>query len=234
MTWLRALLALAVGAGSALLSNYANADWFRPGFNEAEPCCWKWSGFYIGGHAGSSRALVDWNNVSLTGERVDNDSNGFIGGGQIGYNWQFRGVVLGVESTLSATDLGRNFTSGVTPAVTYRTDVHSLGTVTGRLGFAAHQFLVYAKGGWAIARDEVSSHNRTTFEAFSFENTRNGWTVGTGLEFMFANGISVGVEYSYVDLGSESVSGTTTLNLPVAIKDIDTRMHLLTARINFY
>jgi outer membrane immunogenic protein len=234
MKWVRALLVLVMGGGVALTTKHANAEWYLPRFADAEPCCGKWSGFYIGVHAGGAWALVDWGNVSgWTVERVNNDSNGFIGGGQIGYNWQLNHFVLGVEGTLSGTDLQGNVLSGVDSAVTYRTDVHSLATVTGRLGIAAYRSLVYAKGGWAIGQSEVSGRNTATADAFSFDKTRNGWTVGTGVEFAL-NGISVGLEYSYVDLSSEGFFGTTSLSLPIAVKDVDTRMHLLTARINFY
>jgi outer membrane immunogenic protein len=234
MKWVRALLVLVMGGGVALTANHANAEWY-PRLADAELCCGKWSGFYIGVHAGGAWALVNWDDVSAwTVERVNNDSSGFIGGGQIGYNWQLNHVVLGVEGTLSASDLQGQVLSGVDSAVAYRTDVRSLATVTGRLGFAAYQYFVYAKGGWAIVQSEVSGRlNTATADAFSFDKTRNGWTVGTGFEFAL-NGISVGLEYSYVDLSSESFFGTTHLSLPVTIKDVDTRMHLLTVRINFY
>jgi outer membrane immunogenic protein len=178
--------------------------------------------------------LVDWSNVSLTGERVNNDGNTFIGGGQIGYNWQISHFILGLEGSLSGTNPVGNAISIVDPAFSYRTSVHALGTVTGRVGFAAQRVLIYAKGGWAIGRDEFSGHIQTTNDSFSIANTKNGWTVGTGFEFMFWNGWSAGLDYSYVDLGSESLSGTTALGLPFTIRDIDTRIHFLSARINFY
>jgi hypothetical protein len=58
---------------------------------------------------------VDWANVNLTGERVNNNSSGFIGGGQVGYNQQFGNTVLGVEATLSGADLSDRTRSVVDP-----------------------------------------------------------------------------------------------------------------------
>jgi outer membrane immunogenic protein len=232
MKRLRSLLGLAAGAGLALVTTSANAD--GPSVTYVDSCCFQWSGFYIGVHAGSASALVDWNNVSLTGERVNDNSTGLMGGAQIGYNWQFHQIVVGVESTLSATDLGNGYTSVLNPALTFHTDMPVIVTGTGRLGYAHGQLLLYGKGGWAAAREDVSGHSPANVAAFSFGNTRNGLTVGAGFEYMFSNGMSLGVDYSYVDFGSESVSGTTASGLPVAIRDVDTHIHLVTARVNFY
>ena len=235
MKWQRLWLALAAGTVAGLVANNAYADGYEPGFNHIDSCCWKWSGFYIGGQAGGGWAFVDWSNVTFTGEHVRNDSTGFVGGGQIGYNWQFHHVVLGVEGTLSAVNLSGDSTSIVDPAVSYTTGVNTLGTATLHVGWAVGQFQLYAKGGWAVVRDEVSGFKQSApSDRFSFSSTRNGWTVGTGLDFMFRNGCSVGLEYSYVDLTSESFTGITALATPVTIRDVDTRLHLLTARINFY
>jgi outer membrane immunogenic protein len=109
-----------------------------------------WTGFYLGG----GWSDVNWANVNLTGERVNNDASNFVGGAQLGYNQQFGSVVLGVEGTLSGASIGDDFRSGKVPAVTYSTGVTSISTLTGRVGFAANQWLVYGKAGWAGAQVE--------------------------------------------------------------------------------
>ena len=130
----------------------------------------------------------------------------------------------------------------VTPAsVTYQsTDINAIGTVTGRLGFAADKFLIYAKGGWATANVDISGRNMALPDAFSFSDRRNGWTVGTGVEYMVARNFSLGVEYSYIDLGSQSYAGLTTpggipftvtnLGYPDPFRDGSAQLSLLSRR----
>lgn len=91
----------------------------------------------------------------------------FIGGGQIGYNFQSGNIVYGVEGdfqvlrnrdTLSASL--REFTPGVAPAgagditrntfATYFIDREWQATFRGRFGYAWDRLLVYATGGLAV------------------------------------------------------------------------------------
>jgi outer membrane immunogenic protein len=228
------LLAISAAAVLGLGASAAHADGYIRGPGYRVPAPFSWTGFYIGGHVGGAWSQVDWANVSLTNERVNNDSSGFIGGGQVGFNWQVGNIVLGVEGTYSATNLGDTATSTVNPAaVTYHTDIDNIGTVTGRLGFAADKFLIYAKGGWAIANVEVSGRDTALPDRFSFSHTQNGWTVGAGVEYMLSRNISLGAEYAFIDLGSHSFTGTTVGLLPVTIRDVDTQIHSVTGRLNF-
>jgi outer membrane immunogenic protein len=193
-----------------------------------------WTGFYVGAHLGGAWSDVEWANVTLTGERVTNDSSGFFGGAQMGYNQQFGNIVLGVETVLSGGSLSGDFRSVVNPgAVTYNTDINTIVTVTGRLGVAANQWMLYAKAGWAAAQVDVSGRNTAIPDRFSFDDWRNGWTVGGGLEYKIARNISLGLEYSFIDLGSESISGATRLGTPVLVRDNDVQIHAVTARLNY-
>ena len=63
-------------------------------------------------------------------------TSGFIGGGQIGYNHQIGNVVLGVEATLSGTDLNKDFHSILFPTINFSADINTIATVTGRVGVA--------------------------------------------------------------------------------------------------
>jgi outer membrane immunogenic protein len=221
----------AVGLVGSLGS--ATADGM-PGRGYGGACCLSWTGFYIGGHLGYARSDVDWANVSLTGERVNNDDRGFVGGGQIGYNWQIGNIVIGAEGTLSRTNLEDDYRSVVNPAaVTYSTDINWIGTVAGRLGFASGPALVYAKAGWATANVELSGRQTAIGDAFSFDDRRNGWVVGGGFEYLFNRNLSFGVEYNFIDLGSDSHAGFTRLGLPYTIRDVDVEIHTVTARLNF-
>jgi outer membrane immunogenic protein len=157
-----------------------------------------------------------------------------IGGGQVGYNQQFGSIVVGVEATLSGASLSEDTRSVVAPAtVTYSTDINTIATVTGRLGVTADKWLLYVKGGWAGAQVDVSGRNTALPDRFSFDDWRNGWTVGGGLEYKVARNISLGVEYSYIDLGSQTTTGVTAAALPVTIRDHDVQVQSVTGRLNF-
>jgi outer membrane immunogenic protein len=212
------------------------------------PPVFTWTGLYIGGNAGGT-----WSNSSsvqtatvpvfaaatfapeatlssaLATTSVPVSNSGFIGGGQIGYNWQFNSFVAGFEADIQgiAGSIGKGavFGSGVPvgfPAETIRSAVGAnrwidyIGTVRGRLGWAiTPTFLAYGTGG--LAYGEVKSNvaifqqdvvtPAATFSApyssfGSLSNTRVGWTAGGGGEWLFAPNWSLKVEYLYYDLGS--------------------------------
>jgi outer membrane immunogenic protein len=228
------ILGASIALVGALWASVAFADGYsRPGSTYAAPPIMSWTGFYVGAHLGGAWSDVEWANVTLTTERVTNDSSGFFGGAQMGYNQQFGNIVLGVEATLSGGSLSDNFRSVVDPAQTYGTDINTIVTVTGRLGVAGDQWMLYAKGGWAGAQVDVSGRNTAIPDRFSFDDWRNGWTVGGGFEYKIARNISLGLEYSFVDLGSESITGVTRLANLVAIRDQDAQIQAVTARLNY-
>jgi outer membrane immunogenic protein len=167
------------------------------------------------------------------GEPVKNDGRGFIGGGQIGYNLQVGNIVLGIEGTLSHANLDDDHTSIFNPFVTYSTDINWIGTVAGRLGVAHDRFLAYVKAGWATANIEVSGRESALPDAFSIDDRRNGWVAGGGFEYMFSRNLSLGVEYNYIDFGSESYTGITRQGFAFTIRDVDMDVQTVTARVNF-
>src|SRR5262249_44540547 len=149
-------------------------------------------GFYIGGNVGGAfaEASADLRFGAATVASGSEDLNGVIGGGQIGANWQTGMFVLGVEGDFqgasqqnSSTFLGINFTD--------RLD--SFATVRGRAGIAHDRWLVYATGGWAWLhfRTEATVGGAT----FSTTDSRNGWTIGGGIERALASNWTAKLEY---------------------------------------
>jgi outer membrane immunogenic protein len=232
-------LGAAIAVAAALTSTAAFADGYRGRPVYAAPQITNWTGFYIGGNIGGAWSDVEWNNVTFenvvfTGERFNEGTSGFIGGGQIGYNQQFGNIVLGVEATLSGTDLSRDHRSILFPTVNFSADVNTIATVTGRFGVAGDQWLFYGKAGWAGAQVEFSGHDTVSLDRFSFDNWRNGWTAGLGLEYKVARNVSFGLEYSFIELNSETDNGLSRLALlPVSLRDHDLQIQSLTARLNF-
>jgi outer membrane immunogenic protein len=225
-----------IASASALGTSAAIADgYYVSRGHHAVPAELTWTGLYIGGHIGGAWTDAEWANVTLTGERIGNNASGIFGGGQIGYNRQFAHLVFGVEGSLSGTALRDNARSLVSPVtISYGTDINAIATATGRLGVAYDRWLIYAKGGWAGAQVDISGSDSAVAGSFSFDKWRNGWTVGGGLEYKFQADFSLGVEYGFIDLGSETKTGITTLGIPVTVTDHDVQIQSVTARLNYH
>jgi outer membrane immunogenic protein len=160
-----------------------------PGYN--------WSGFYAGVMGGYAWKSGGW----------ANDAKGGFGGGTIGYNWQAPGsqFVFGLEVDAAGSglkDTASEFIPGV-GLVTGEDKVDAFGSVTGRLGFAADATLFYFKGGYAWADNKISASVPGVI-TFSDSHVHSGYTVGGGLEYMFAPNWSAKVEYMYANLSSEN------------------------------
>ena len=203
-----------------------------------------WTGFYLGANAGwlGSANNTITNTGTDTGAgglgallaagaipaSVNLGYNGFLGGGQVGYNWQAGGFLFGLEADLdgisakSSTTVGPNTVAGFVPVTTgYNREIDWLSTVRGRIGVvASSQFLLYATGGLAFGQTKVGNvficatcappafTEATTVNTVT--NTSAGWTVGAGAEWMFAPHWSVKAEYLYADLGNHSSTITYT------------------------
>ena len=162
------------------------------------PPVFTWTGFYVGGNAG-----YGWGNVNagtaFTGRTVSiGDTDGFVGGGQVGYNYQIGQFVVGAEADIQGADLssGGNF-FGASVKTEY------FGTVRARLGVAFDRFMPYITGGWAYG------NVKTSIPGIGFSSDRthtSGWTIGGGLEYAITNNIIAGVEYLYVDLGDKNLT----------------------------
>lgn len=110
------------------------------------------------------------------------DVDGAFGGAQLGVNWQVSPRwVLGLEADISASDIGVGAAK-----------VDWFGTVRGRIGYTWDRMMLYGTGGIAFAD--------TNFNA-SFV----GWTLGFGLEWVFAPRWSAKIEYLYIDFGDEVI-----------------------------
>ena len=161
------------------------------------PPAFSWTGFYVGGNAG-----YGWGNVNANGFANVGDLDGFVGGGQIGYNYQMGQFVIGAEADIQGADLGtgRNV-FGDSVKTEY------FGTVRARVGVAFDRFMPYITGGWAYG------NVKTSIPTLAFSSDRShtgGWTVGGGVEYAFTNNLIGGVEYLYVDLGEKNILGAAT------------------------
>jgi outer membrane immunogenic protein len=161
---------------------------------------YNWTGFYLGVNIGGAWTDTDF------GSSV----SGFIGGGQIGYNWQAIGspFVLGIEADFQGSTQSKSATVFVPFPVTASADLPWFGTVRGRLGYAWDRVMIYATGGFAFQEVELSV--TAPGLALSSSETSLGWTVGGGLEWAFFDRWSAKFEYLYINTEGVTVLGVTT------------------------
>ena len=171
-----------------------------------------WTGFYIGPNLGGA-----WSQAKLTDTLLGlnlsniNDKGAFIGGGQLGYNYQFGNFVLGIEVDFDAVATTNSPGTGVVGPAFGTIQVTSndrwITTVAGRFGVTNDTWLFYGKGGggW-VGSDDLTITNTVTGASVTglTNKTNSGWLVGGGIEWAFAPNWSVKIEYDYLGLNSRT------------------------------
>jgi outer membrane immunogenic protein len=248
--------ALAISAGSALAADLPSRK-APPLLPPPPPPAPLWTGFYVGLNAGGTWAnsnlqtlgvgpvaytpgfpngnllqlnahLAAFSSAASVSGVNSGAKGGFIGGGQIGYNWQFYGsFVAGVEADIQglagsggagsvATSASVGNGSNFIGFHSFRGSIDYIGTVRGRLGWLfTPTLLLYGTGGLAyggvtlnttslVYNDNLSNLGvlPASLGGVNFSNTQVGWTAGGGVEWMFMPNWSAKVEYLYYDLGS--------------------------------
>jgi outer membrane immunogenic protein len=168
------------------------------------PPVYNWTGFYVGGNIGGGFADSSWTDP-FGGSNNKFSKDGFIGGGQVGANYQFNWLVVGIEGDFDWTGLKATGADSIGDSLTANTQWTA--TATGRIGAAFDRVLVYAKAGAAFAH-ERDSMNDSVFTATTDFN-RTGWTAGAGVEYALAQNWTAKLEYDYLGFGSESESLAT-------------------------
>jgi outer membrane immunogenic protein len=155
------------------------------------------------------------------------NNHGVIGGGQLGYNWQFANWLAGLEADFQGVSDRLTETSKSTfgvvgfpgstiaTALSVEKELDYFGTVRGRLSWLPNpQLLVYGTGGLAYggAKSSLTVNQTLTNLGGAVQSNpsanggisqmRTGWTAGGGIEWMPAPQWSVKLEYLYYDLGS--------------------------------
>jgi outer membrane immunogenic protein len=218
-----------------------------------------WTGFYAGLNAGynfgtnSNAYSQNWGGnwveaglVALPGTApiamdafASNTQSGFIGGGQIGYNYQYgSNILLGIEADIQGTGIrgtargggaaagnGAELQSLAVGQTGIQGGVDWLGTVRGRIGYLwTPTLLVYGTGGFAYggvyANVVQSAYENVSFGAQPVVTNTwvgggrqnqllTGWTAGGGAEWMFMPNWSLKAEALYWDLGRMNVQTAT-------------------------
>jgi outer membrane immunogenic protein len=183
---------------------------------------YNWTGFYIGGNLGAGFSKGSFSDSAGSVFNSTNSNTSFLGGGQVGVNYEFyNGVVIGAEAMFDWAPNTNNTISltgaGTVPAnsgtATAQLNNRWLTTATGKLGYAWDRVLLYGKGGWAWVGQNNSNVTVTPTGAaapvatsLSSNSTAGGWTAGVGVEWAFAGNWSARAEYDYIGLQNQTVT----------------------------
>jgi outer membrane immunogenic protein len=201
---------------------------------------WSWTGFYLGGNVGYSVGRDPTNQtfnqpgalppaVLFTSDVVS--PAGWLGGGQIGYNFQIAPTwLIGIEADFQGAGQKGSSCSLQCGGVEFMTVSQKLdwfGTVRGRLGYVNGDYLWYVTGGGAWAKVESNEVLGTsalsinipnvTLGSLNTSNNRGGWVFGGGVETRLLANWTAKLEVLYMDLGQITNTYTGPLLAPNSI-----------------
>lgn len=244
---------LATAAFVAFTITSASAADMAPRYKAPPPIVapvWSWTGFYAGLHVGGGFSDT---NVFATNQffpafdpgSFGTDGSGVVGGGQIGYNWQFApNWLLGIEGDISGTGIRNNATVPITQLgvpvgagfnhVADRS-IDWMASIRGRLGWVWDRWLVYGTGGaaWADVNYRTDYTNFGTNIPVSTNVTLSGWVAGGGVEYAVANNWTVRAEYLYYDFGDETIINPTVVPGLNYLSTFDNKIHVVRAGVNY-
>ncbi len=216
-----------------------------------------WTSCYLGGHLGGARAakdvtdpvfLVEENLIApgtTTGvTTVSTTPTGAVIGGEIGCDYQFASnVVVGIEGTASGSTMrGSQIVSlhdSPPDVALVQTNTDLLVSVTGRIGYAFDNVLLYGRGGFAMAGDKYNvsggsvNGNGTPFDFLGVEN-RLGWVAGGGVDWAFSRHWSMNVEYNYYQFGTKTTLMADQISQLTGTVDVKQNVQVVKVGFNFH
>jgi len=181
--------AVAIATVSAQAADLPRGQ-YRPYAPPPAMAVYSWMGPYIGANLG-----YQW------GSTTNNPTqpSGIAGGVQAGFNWQNGNFVFGGETDINLSGADDVFAP-------WKFSNPWFGTLRGRIGLAANNFLFYGTGGLAYGAIEVQNYG------LSETSTHLGWTVGVGAEIGLTQAWSAKLEYLYISYSGSNYSITGTNN----------------------
>jgi outer membrane immunogenic protein len=200
---------------------------------------YNWGGCYVGVNGGGAESGSDFTttvgsgthltpaDIPLVEEGGGGSSNGpsFVGGGQVGCNWQSDTIVYGIEGDFDYFHTNPQFTNVPPPntpsvlsdgtttfTVSQMLTTNYLATLRPRLGVTADRNLFYITGGAAFTKASytqgyVDAATPVGTGAATGSKTFVGWTVGAGWEYAWSDHWTLRFEYLFTSFPG-SVNGT--------------------------
>lgn len=172
----------------------------------AQSPAYNWTGCYIGANVGGG-----WNKHDSHGSGSVFDYNatadGFVGGGQVGCDYQFASAfVVGVQGLWEWSDLrSSTFNTFVAPDL-FKANVNEFGSLTARLGYLINPAtLVYVKGGIGNIQTKFENVNRGGGfpNNLTSDRSSSASVIGGGLEWMFAPQWTLSIDYERYETDRE-------------------------------
>ncbi len=173
---------------------------------------YSWTGCYIGGNTGG--AWAHKTTVATSDDGVptyvpigSTSADGWAYGGQIGCDYQFNTTwVVGIRGMWDGSTMKGSNQWPSSPEDSNNYKIDSFGTVVGKLGYlVAPTVELYALGGVAWVRDNLSWTDAPVGEVATGSQTRTGYDVGGGLSWMFAPNWDLWIEYDYMGFGTKNL-----------------------------
>ncbi len=154
--------------------------------------------------------------------RASQTGDGFAYGGQLGYDIRLAPhYVVGGEFAVSGRTGSDDIGGGA------RLSVGRTFNVTGRLGYLITPGdLLYVRGGYSNTLFDIRDAGTRLSE------TRDGFTVGGGIEHQLTRRVSARLEYNYSDYGRDNLPGLANA-LGTDSASLKYRRHAVTAGINY-
>jgi outer membrane immunogenic protein len=217
------------------------------------PAIYDWTGIYVGGHIGGGMLVdsVSQNGVSPAGFNLVGSGNlrpaGVIGGAQIGANYEFVPWVVGIEGSWTDSAISGNTLIGTTsaafPQERFTSQAEWFAALTGRVGYAANDWLFYAKAGgaWmnvrytedlltlgAVGGNPLPGNGLITVTSQVLTDNRTGFTVGVGIELGLVENLSGKIEYDFYDFGTKNYNFNAIT--PVSV---NSNLHTIIVGLNY-
>jgi outer membrane immunogenic protein len=214
-----------------------------------------WTGCYVGGNVGGGFAKKDLTDPvqlvqdsflgagSTAGVTTVNPSpSGVVIGGQIGCDYEFpSSFVIGIEGAASGSTMRGSKLIGLPlgfpgESALVQANTDFLASLTGRVGYAFDNVLVYARSGAALAGDKFEVSGAFTGLPFDFRglDDRFGWVVGGGVDWAVTPHWSVNVEYDFYDFGHGNVLMTDGINGFAGLVDVKQTVQVVKVGFNFH
>ncbi len=211
-----ALAALSTTALAADLPSRAPPPVYIP------PPAFTWSGIYIGATLGFAQGYTNFTDLGYSdfGGTINQQTEGLIGGGTLGINFQQGSLVYGLETDFSGLT-NKNTRNAYYNGSYYLYDRYDtaktdwLGTVRGRIGLAVDRTLFYFTAGLAYGNvKNTHGYSESYFgegccgynDYWQSNTTKIGWVAGLGLEYAITPNWTVKGEALYANLGSSNTS----------------------------
>ena len=224
-----------------MLNVFGGAAWAAdlPLKAPAAPAYYDWSGFSLGGNLGAANGTTSFSDTIRPLPSTFSSSNpaSFIGGGQLGINYEFRsGLVVGAEAMFDwLANAPTTFTASNLTAGTATGTINNrwITMATSNVGFRG----TVACLGRPAARGSVGPTIRSlpAGRGVSVKSSSAGWTAGAGVEWAFAGNWSARAKYDFIGLQNQSftVSGTPATRFAGDAINVNNRtIQMITAGLN--